>query len=156
VGGEAVGESEIMTIRAGELGVPVGLVSGDQVLIAELAKRAPWVERVEVKRALSNVSGDVIPPARAREEIRSGARRAVERARRGDLPVYRDQPAPHEIEVELRAPVEDALRANLSRLPEFEIAADGRTVRTVVENMDLGFRRIAFLSFGHVPGVSRY
>jgi D-amino peptidase len=155
VGGEAVGESEIMTIRAGELGVPVGLVTGDQVLIAELGKRAPWVERVEVKRALSNVSGDVIPPARAREAIRSGARRAVERARRGELPVYREQPAPHDVEVELRAPIEDGLRANLARLPEFEIA-DERTVRTVAENMDLGFRRIAYLGFAHLRGVTRY
>ena len=155
VGGEAVGESEIMTIRAGELGVPVGLVSGDQVLIAELTKRAPWVERVEVKRALSNVSGDVIPPARAREAIRSGARRAVERARRGELPVYRDQPAPHDVEVELRAPIEEGLRANLAQLPEFEIA-DDHTIRTVAENMDLGFRRIAFLSYATRAGVTRY
>ena len=155
VGGEAVGESEIMTIRAGELGVPVGLVTGDQVLIAELAKRAPWVERVEVKRALSNVAGDVIPPARARELIRAGARRALERARRGELPVYRDQPGPHEVEVELRAPIEDALRENLAQLPEFEIA-DERTVRTMAENMDLGFRRIAFLGYANRPNVTRY
>jgi len=155
VGGEAVGESEIMTIRAGELGVPVGLVTGDQVLIAELAKRAPWVERVEVKRALSNVAGDVIPPARARDAIRAGARRALERARRGELPVYRDQPAPHNVEVELRAPIEDALRANLAQLPEFEIAGT-HTVRTVAENMDLGFRRIAFLGYANRPGVIRY
>ena len=155
IAGAPVGESEIMTIRAGELGVPVGLVTGDQVLIAELAKRAPWVERVEVKRALSNVAGDVIPPARARDLIRAGARRALERARRGDLPIYRDQPAPHEIEVELRAPIEDALRENLAQLPEFEIA-DERTVRTLAENMDLGFRRIAFLGYATRPNTTRY
>ena len=155
VAGVPVGESEIMTIRAGELRVPVGLVSGDQVLIAELAKRAPWIERVEVKRALSNVAGDVIPPARTAALIRAGARRAVERARAGELPVYRDQPAPHEIEVELRAPIEDALGENLSKLPEFEIA-DAHTVRTVAEDMELGFRRIAFLGYANRPGVIRY
>lgn len=155
VGGEAVGESEIMTIRAGELGVPVGLVTGDQVLIAELSKRAPWVERVEVKRALSNVSGDVIPPARAREAIRAGARRALERARAGELSVYRDQPGPHEVEVELRVPLEEGLRENLSHLPEFQIV-DDRTVRTVAENMDLGFRRIAYLGYATRAGITRY
>lgn len=155
VAGAAVGESEIMTIRAGELGVPVGLASGDQVLIAELAKRAPWIERVEVKRALSNVAGDVIPPARTAALIRAGARRAVERARAGELPVYRDQPAPHEIEVELRSPIEDALRENLSKLPEFEIA-DAQSVRTVASDMELGFRRIAFLGYANRPGVTRY
>lgn len=155
VAGAAVGESEIMTIRAGELGVPVGLASGDQVLIAELAKRAPWIERVEVKRALSNAAADVIPPARTAALIRAGARRAVERARAGELPVYRDQPAPHEIEVELRAPIEDALRENLSKLPEFEIA-DAQSVRTVAGDMELGFRRIAFLGYANRPGVTRY
>ena len=62
--GQPVGESELFTIRAGELGVPVGLVTGDQVVAEQLRKRAPWVDAVVVKRALSNVSGDLIPPAR--------------------------------------------------------------------------------------------
>lgn len=155
LGGAPVGESEIMTIRAGELGVPVGMMSGDQVVIAELGKRAPWIERVEVKRALSNVSGDVIPPARAREAIHAGAQRALERARRGELSLYLDQPAPHEIEVELREPIEDTLRENLSRLPEFEITGE-RTVRTVAGDMDLGFRRIAYLGYGTRAGTTRY
>ena len=155
IAGAPVGESEIMTIRAGELGVPVGLVSGDQIVCAELSKRAPWVETVCVKRALSNVSGDVIPPARTRDEIRRGARRAVDRAKRGELPVYRDQPAPHEIEVELREPLEEGLRANLAQLPEFEIAGD-TLVRTLAPDMDLGFRRIAYLSFGQRTKSTRY
>ena len=155
VAGAPVGESEIMTIRAGELGVPVGLICGDQVVCAELGKRAPWIETVCVKRALSNVSAEVIPPARARDEIRHGARRAVERARRGELSVYRDQPAPHEIEVELRQPLEDELRANLARLPEFEIASE-RLVRTLAPDMDTGFRRIAYLSYGQRTRSTRY
>jgi D-amino peptidase len=155
VGGAPVGESEIMTIRAGELGVPAGLICGDQVVCAELSKRAPWIETVCVKRALSNVAAEVIPPARARDEIRHGARRAVERAKRGELSAYRDQPAPHEIEVELRQPLEDELRANLARLPEFEVASD-RLVRTLAPDMELGFRRIAYLSYGQRTRSIRY
>ncbi|HTO08844.1 MAG TPA: M55 family metallopeptidase [Myxococcota bacterium] len=153
--GTPIGESEIMTIRAGELGVPVGLICGDQVVCAELSKRAPWIETVCVKRALSNVAAEVIPPARARDRIRAGARRAVERARRGELPPYRDQPAPHEIEVDLRKPVEDELRANLSRMPEFELV-DERRVRTLAPDMDTGFRRIAYLSYGQRTRSTRY
>jgi D-amino peptidase len=153
--GAPIGESEIMTIRAGELGVPVGLIAGDQVVCAELAKRAPWIEAVCVKNALSNVAGDVIPPARAREMIRAGAQRAVARALRGELPPHRGAPAPHEIEVELRAPLEDSLRANLAALPELEIAGE-RLVRTLAPDMDLGFRRIAYLSFGHRTQSTRY
>ncbi len=155
IAGAPVGESEIMTIRAGELGVPAGLIAGDQIVCAELSKRAPWIESVCVKRALSNVSAEVIPPERTRELIYSGAKRAVTRALRGELPVYRDQPAPHEIEVELRQPLEAQLRENLESLPEFQIAGD-HVVRTEAPDMDLGFRRIAYLSFGHGTKSTRY
>jgi hypothetical protein len=31
-----------------------------------------------------------------------------------------------------------------------------RLIRTVTEDMDLGFRRIAYLGFGHLPGATRY
>ena len=155
VAGRDCGEPEIFTIRAGELGVPVGLVTGDQIVADQLRKRAPWAEAVVVKRALANVAGDVIPPARAREAIRIGARRAVERALAGQLVAYREEPAPYAIEVELRQPIEDALRENLATLPEFEIEGE-HTVRTVVPDMDLGFRRIAYLGYGQVPGLVRY
>ena len=155
VDGQDCGEPEIFTIRAGELGVPVGLVTGDQVVADQVRKRAPWVEAVVVKEALSNVSGQVIPPPRAREAIRGGARRAVERAREGALPPYRGERAPYAIEVEMRAPLEEPLRENLSQLPEFEISGD-RTIRTLVPDMDQGFRRIAYLGYAHAPGVRRY
>jgi len=156
VAGRDCGEPEIFAIRAGELGVPVGLVSGDQVVVEQLRARTPWVEAAVVKRALSNVSGDCIPPARARTLIRAAARRAVERARAGDLPPYTGEPAPYEIEVELREAIPDPLRANLEALPEFEVSGP-RTIRTLAPDMDLGFRRIAYLSFGGKrPGLTRY
>ena len=153
--GVPIGESEIMTIRAGELGVPVGMISGDQIVCAELSKRAPWIEAVCVKHALSNVSGDVTPPASARDAIYAGARRAVGRALAGELPPYRDQRAPHELEVELRQPLEQSLRKNLESLPEFHVESD-HVVRTVAPDMDLGFRRIAYLSFGQRTASTRY
>jgi D-amino peptidase len=153
--GQDIGESEIFAIRAGELGVPVGLVTGDQIVGEQLRKRVPQVEVVEVKRALSNVAGDVIPPPRARELIQAGARRAVERASAGELAPYRDEPAPYTVEVVLRSPASDALRANLELLPEFELVEED-TVRTTADDMDLGFRRIAYLGYGGREGVTRY
>ncbi|MBW2280838.1 MAG: M55 family metallopeptidase [Deltaproteobacteria bacterium] len=155
VAGQDCGESEIFAIRAGEVGVPVGLVTGDQVVAEQLRKRAPWVEAVEVKRALSNVAGDVIPPVRAREAIRAGARRAVERAAGGELEPYRGEPAPYEIEVDLRNAPSDAMRANLARLPEFEIRGE-KTVGTLAEDMSIGFRRIAYLGYADREGTTRY
>ena len=79
-----------------------------------MRKRAPWVDAVVVKRALSNVSGDLIPPARAREAIRAGASGALERLRAGDLQPYRGEPAPYEFEVELKFVVEIAEKKRLA------------------------------------------
>jgi D-amino peptidase len=156
VAGADCGEPELFLIRAGELGVPVGLISGDQIACAELRKRAPWVEAVEVKRALALQSGDVIPPARAREAIRAGSERAVGRALRAELPPYRAEVAPYPIEVVLREPASEAMRANLARLPEFELASDGLAVQTRAPDMDLGFRRIAYLAYADRPDTVRY
>jgi len=155
VNGRDCGETEIFAIRAGELGVPVGLVTGDQVVCEQLGRRVPQVERVEVKCALSNVAGDVIPPERARRLVREGARRAVERALRAELHPYRDEAAPYEIEVELREPPDAPMRENLRKLPEFALDGD-RTLVTRAPDMDLGFRRIAYLSFASIPGATRY
>jgi D-amino peptidase len=156
VGGADCGESEIFAIRAGELGVPVGMVSGDQVVCDQLRKRVPQVEAVEVKRALSVQSGDVIPPERAQTLIRAGAERAVRRARAGELSPYVEERAPWEIEVVLRDTPSPGLASNLAALPEFEIDADGVTIRTEAPDMDLGFRRIAYLSYGDREGLLRY
>ena len=155
VAGRDIGESEIFAIRAGELGVPVGLICGDQIVGEELRKRCPWAEAVCVKQALSNQAADVIPPARTRDLIREGARRVVERAAAGELRPYTDEPAPYAIEVELRQSASDDLRRNLDALPEFELEAD-TLVRTLAPDMDQGFRRIAYLGYADREGVVRY
>jgi D-amino peptidase len=156
VGDADCGEPELFLMRAGELGVPVGMVSGDQIAGAELRKRAPWVEAVEVKRALALQAAEVIPPVRARQGIREAAARAVRRAQHGELPAYREEPPPYAIEVVLRQPAPEAMRANLARLPEFELQPDGITVRTRAPDMDLGFRRIAYLGYADRPDITRY
>ena len=124
-------------------------------MIEQVRKRVPAAEAVEVKRALAHQSGDVIPPARARELIRAGARRAVLRAARGELPPYVSEPAPYPIEVDMRQPPDAPMLANLQALPEFERIGE-RTIATSAPDMDVGFRRIAYLSYARMPGVTRY
>ena len=156
LGGDPIGEPDFFAIRAGELGVPIGMVSGDQVVADQVAAICPWAECVIVKEALANQSGNCIPPARARELIRAGAERAVRRAHAGELRTYRDRSAPYEFEVDLREPMNDAMRANLTALAgDFEIV-DERCVRVRAANMDLGFRRVAYLGYADRPGVTRY
>lgn len=153
--GRDCGEPDLFAIRVGELGVPIGLVTGDQIVAEQVHALTPWAEAVIVKEALSNTAANCIPPIRAQELIREGASRAVERANDGVLQPYIGETSPYEIEVELREEISDGLRQNLEVLNEFEIV-DSKTIRTQAKDMDLGFRRIAYLGYGNKLGLTRY
>jgi D-amino peptidase len=153
--GNPIGEADFFALRAAELGVPIGMISGDQVVAAQVAEICPWVEQVIVKDALANQSGDCLAPPRARALIEAGARRAVERARDGQLGSYRGVSAPYEFEVELRKPIGAAMRENVSALEGFEIL-DERTIAVTAPDASLGFRRVAYLGYADRPGVTRH
>ena len=155
LGGRDVGEPDLFAIRAGELGVPIGLVTGDQIVAQQVAAICPWAEAVVVKEALANQSGNCIPPERAQGMILEGAERAVDRAANGNLIPYTDEAAPYELEVEMRADIGDALRENLAAMQEFQIVGE-RMIRIQAPDMDLGFRRVAYLGYGNTPGVTRH
>lgn len=82
--GRPTGEYGINGLCLGALGVPVGMVTGDDALAEEVAEWLPWAERVVVKRGVSWQSAESMHPSRARDLVRAGARRAVERAAAGD------------------------------------------------------------------------
>ncbi len=153
--GDPIGEPDFFAIRAGELGVPIGMVSGDQVVAEQVHNRCPWAEAVIVKEALGNQSGNCIPPARAREMIQQGAETAVKRAIDNDLPPYLEVQGPYEFEVILRKTAGDAMRENLEALDGFELLDDTR-VQVTAPDMDLGFRRVAYLGYADSPGVTRH
>ncbi len=153
--GRPVGEPDLFAIRAAEFGVPIGMVSGDQVVAEQVRAIAPLAEAVIVKHALSNAAAECIPPQRAAMLIQAGAERAVARAMSGALSVYSAEPGPHEIEVTMRKPVAGTLATNLAKLPEFTLSNE-RTVRTVAGNMDVGFRRIAYLGYATRLATSKY
>jgi D-amino peptidase len=153
--GETIGEPQFFAMRAGELGVPVGMVSGDQVVAQQVSDLCPWVETVIVKQALGNQAADCIPPVRAREMIKAGAQGAVERAMRGELGVLNQTSGPYEFEVEMRKPIGEAMRENLASLEGFEIV-DEHVVAVRAADMSIGFRRVAYLGYADRPGVTRH
>ena len=153
--GEPIGEPDFFARRAAELGIAIGMVSGDQVVAEQVSALCPWVETVIVKQAFANQSAQCIPPERARPMISAGARTAVLRAINGELSVLADVGGPYEFEVELRAPVGEAMRENLSSLEGFEII-DAAVVRVAAPDMDIGFRRVAYLGYADRPGVTRH
>lgn len=154
LGGRPIGEPDLFALRASELGVPIGLVTGDQVVAEQVRRICPWVEAVIVKEALSNQAADCIPPARARPLITEGARATVTRARAGELRLYTDEAPPFEFEVDMRAPVSGDLATNLDALDDFEYA--GHRVRFTAPDADIGFRRLAYLGYAHRPDTTRY
>jgi D-amino peptidase len=150
-----VGEPDLFAIRAGELGVPIGLVTGDQIVAQQVHEICPWAEAVIVKEALGNQAGNCIPPARAREMIADGAATAVDKLANGLLMPYVAEPAPYEFEVEMRNDIGDGLRQNLAAMQEFQIL-DERRIRIQAPDMDWGFRRVAYLGYGSRAGVTRH
>ena len=80
-----MGEYGINALYLGALGVPVGMVAGDDALAEEVAEWLPWAERVVVKRGVSRGAADSVHPSVARDLVAAASRRAVERAGRGEL-----------------------------------------------------------------------
>ena len=153
--GEPIGEPDFFARRAGELGVPVGLVTGDQVVAEQVSAICPEAECVVVKEALSNQAARCIPPPRGQTLIREGAERAVRRALAGALKPLVIRDAPYVFDVDLRTPVSAVMRKNVEAQPDFEIISDGR-IRVIAPDMDLGFRRVAYLGYAGTPDTTRY
>jgi D-amino peptidase len=83
--GRPVGEAGINALALGAWGVTVGLVCGDDELAAETEAWFPWAERVVVKSAVSRRAAASVHPSVARDRVRAGAKRAVERAVAGEM-----------------------------------------------------------------------
>jgi D-amino peptidase len=91
--GRPVGESGLNAIALGAWGVPVGLVTGDDVLAAETADWFPWAERIVVKEGIGRHAAASVHPTVARDLVRAGAERAVRRALAGEMrPLVLDRP----------------------------------------------------------------
>jgi D-amino peptidase len=82
--GVECGESGINALAALGHRVPIALISGDQVALAEAAPFAPGVEQVQVKESITRFAAAQVHPEEARERIRAGAEAAVRRA--GSIP----------------------------------------------------------------------
>jgi len=73
VNGVEVGEIGSNAGLAGHYGVPVVMVSGDDLTVAESKAQLPWIEGAVVKWALGRYSERGLHPRRAQEVVRSAA-----------------------------------------------------------------------------------
>ncbi len=78
--GKSVSETDVNTLYAATQGVPVGLVTGDDIICGLVDAASPTTETVEVKKAHGWSATNSLPPSLACEQIRAGAERAVRKA----------------------------------------------------------------------------
>ncbi|HEX9564597.1 MAG TPA: M55 family metallopeptidase [Gemmatimonadaceae bacterium] len=81
VNGRSVGEGGMNAILADWYGVPVVLVTGDDVAVEQQKETVPGVRTVAVKRAINTRAVELRPLADTRREIEDAAREAVRGAR---------------------------------------------------------------------------
>lgn len=145
VNGRPVTEAAINGLYLGSLGIPVGLVSGDDALSEELADWLSWAERVVVKRGVSWQAADSLHPSKAREMIREAAQRAV--AGRATMKLL-ELPAPLTLSVEFA----NAGQADVAAtIPGFSRTGD-RAITYVADDAATLFR--AFLSAVRLAGTA--
>jgi D-amino peptidase len=87
--GEPCSEARMNATLAGLSGVPVGLVTGDDLACAEAEALYDGVQTARVKTAVDRYTARCLSPQAAQERIREAALRAAER---GDLTPYAPEP----------------------------------------------------------------
>jgi D-amino peptidase len=101
--GQPCSEARLNAALAGERGVPVGLVTGDDVICSEVEQQLPGTRTAVVKRAIDNFSARCLTPKASGALIHDGARAAIAQA--SSLRPYRVEP-PVSIRVTLREPAQ--------------------------------------------------
>jgi D-amino peptidase len=93
VNGHVLNEAGIAAFIGGEMGVPMALAAGDNILTAETREMLGDLETVTTKIAESRSAAAVFPPAVVQRQIRAAAARAVQRVRLGQIkPLHLERP----------------------------------------------------------------
>lgn len=135
VNGTRLNEVGINALIAGELGVSVSLVSGDDVLIAETQRMiGDGFVPIVTKRAVGRSAAITYSPARVRALLREGAAEAVRRERRGEIPPF-TMARPYRIEFALRRGYPMEWVEEIAAFEDFRLERTGeRSFRFVTES----------------------
>lgn len=134
VNGTSYGELGLNAAVAGAYGVPVGLVAGDQTVVAEARELlGEGVATVQVKESFAQLSAESIHPKVAQQMLREAAARVIQQ--QPDVAPLRVG-TPVRFEVELARPV----LADLAEMIDGAERLDGRTVRFSRPDMPAAYR----------------
>ena len=135
VNGTVLNEVGINALIAGEMGVSVSLVSGDDVLIEETKRMLPdGFVAITTKRAVGRSAAITYSPAKVRRLLQAGAAEAVRRERQGEFKPF-TLARPYRVEFTLRRSYPDSVVQAIGALPEFKLERMGdRAFRYVTES----------------------
>lgn len=133
INGKSVGEGGMNIYAAGAHGVPVVMITGDQVAIAQARELVPNIEGVQVKEAIGTMAARSLLPEEARKRIREATTRALKR--RSEIqPVKITLPATFEVTF-----TQTALAAVAEEIPTVK-RVNERTVRFQAAEYLQGYR----------------
>ncbi len=135
VNGKRLNEVGINALMAGEMGVSVSLVSGDDVLIDETKEMlGNGFIGVMVKRAVGRSAAITYSPAKVRRMLQTAAAEAVRRERRGDFKPFTME-RPYRVEFKIRQSYPDSMVKGVAGLSEFKLEKIGdRSFRFVTDS----------------------
>ena len=81
VNGDSVPEPSLNTLMAGDLGVPVIMLSGDDIVAIQAGPILGDIEYVQTKKSLGYYKGDHLPIDKSRKLLREAAKKAVRSAK---------------------------------------------------------------------------
>lgn len=136
--GEIAPEGFISAATAGDFGVPIVLVSGDDVFVEETRAYLPQVETVTTKQAIGVLSATSLSPSKSRELIRLGAQSAL-----SDL--SRFTPMVATAPVQLQVCFKHRLPAELLNYLRVVDQIDTFTIAYGAENMSDASRFLSFI-----------
>jgi len=135
VNGVPFNETMILAMGAARYRIPVIMTSGDDQLEKEVRRQLPWVKVAQVKRAVSRVQAEPLPPPEAARRIETAAREAVANLAAAELPAATDH-------YRFALTFQDEQQARNAALhPGAELLADSLTVQIHVRDFEDGYRQ---------------
>jgi len=139
--GEPIGEMDLYGGVLGELGIPIGFVSGEDVAVQQARRALPWVRSVDVDKRKQTYVGN----GDAEEVLRGGRERLTSEAAAAVRDFSTMQPLVHEgpLHFETVFRSEDLAR----KFNTWDFERDGAAVRFAAPTMTEGFETLNKLTF---------
>lgn len=140
INGLVMGETDIYAAAGAEHGVPLLLVSGDDVLQSWIAEHYPQTGYACVKRAIAHTAAESLSPHEAQNKIRKAAQKALQEITATSTTRIA---APYQLELQASRPV----LADLFQLVPGTTRKDGVTVSYEAQNMQTLIRLLSTFSY---------